>query len=285
MLCLLSALAITVTLVTAPAATAERRATDTRPVVKLGLTVRMDPWGLVSISGTMRAKDADVPYNGQKIIIEYSAGGRPPWRAHTQTRVRDNRFSTQFRVGYSGHWRARFAGGKLGRPAVSPVSKVPRWGTQLSAIKASPTRVRKNRPVAASGTLTRYYNLRQPKPSAFPGQNVRIIFRPAGQKSWYHLAWAKTDRRGRYNKKVPAYSDGYYASIFYGSPDTWAVGSPNAAYVDTYMTALSHGLGPIVIPPPSPASDGTPSNATSALTAPAKRPRQPEERPARYGHA
>jgi len=119
-------------------------------------------------------------------------------------------------------------------PSTGPARKVWRWGTRMGKIKVSPGKIRKNRYVTASGTLTRYYNMSQPKPTAFGGQRVRIIFRFKGKKTWYHLAWTKTDRKGRFSKKVKAYGDGYYAAVFEGTKDTWAVGSSNTPYVNTY---------------------------------------------------
>lgn len=238
-----------------------------RPGVKIDFAVSLNPWGRVQVSGGIYPREPALSqsYTGQKILIEYSFDGRSHWRTHKTVRVRDNRFSAEFVVYYSGHWRARYAGGPNGMPGTSPVRKKWRWGTRMSKLKVSPTRVRRNRSVTASGTLTRYYTMQQRKPSAFPGQSVRIFWRPRGERTWYHLAWVKTDRRGRYKKKVPAYADGYYASEFYGTNDTWATGSPNTFYVDTYSSIASALIAAALVPvnlTPRPASPAdTPSGS------------------------
>ncbi|REE96042.1 hypothetical protein [Thermomonospora umbrina] len=226
-----------------------------RPAVNLTLSAAMDAHGMVTVSGAMNPRQAGVTrrYGGQEVLIEYSYEAGGPWRRHKAVRLdAANKFNTRFTVGRSGHWRARYVGGPQAMPATSPVRRTLRWGTRMSDITVSPTRVRTDRPVTVRGRLTRFYNRQQPKPTAFPNQRVRIIFRFKGKKTWYHLGWTTTGQAGYFATKVPAYGDGFVAAAFYGSKDTWAVGSPNQVFVDTYGPGLSSvlGSGDVVAPPP-----------------------------------
>lgn len=63
------------------------------------------------------------------------------------------------------------------------------------------------------------------------------VLDPDHPTATYHLAWAKTDTRGNFSKKVKAYGSGYYAVVFRGGPDTFATGTDGKAYVRTYRVA------------------------------------------------
>ncbi|GAA2612247.1 Ig-like domain-containing protein [Actinomadura fulvescens] len=204
-----------------------------RPATKISLAATMDAFGRFQASGGLQAPSAGGDMNGKQVLLEYSPNSRTGWKVIRRMKISYGQFSARFQVNNSGYWRARFAGDTTAQPSTSPVRKTWRWTTRMSKLKASPTRVRKNRYIAVSGTLSRWYPAKNGL-GAFPGQKVRIIFRFRGKKTWYHAKWVKTDRKGRYSAKVRAYGDSYFAAIFAGTRDTWATGTLNDRYVDTY---------------------------------------------------
>ncbi|KAB2344809.1 Ig-like domain-containing protein [Actinomadura rudentiformis] len=223
--------------------------------------VTMDPYGLVKASGAAATSPVYREFYGKQILLERSWNGRNWWTHKTLRAGSYGRVSTQFTVNRSSYWRFRFAGTTDAMPATSKSIKTWRWTTKMSKISVSPRKVRKLKYVTAKGSLVRYSPTSR-KFVAYGGQNVRIIFRYKGKKTWYHLAWAKTDRKGRFSKKVRAYGDGYYAALFHGAANFWATGSPNDKYVDTYGLPGSQrqaGVQSFLTPftPPVPAPNGT----------------------------
>ncbi|REE97342.1 hypothetical protein [Thermomonospora umbrina] len=209
------------------------------------VTAKLTPYGDFSFSGT--AWGGDRPLTRRNVTLEYSLYGKTGWREVRKLPLNyAGEFSTRMTIGQSGHWRVRYLGDASHKPSTSPVRKTWRWGTRMPAMKVSPTRVRRYGFVTASGVLNRYYNTKQRKPTAFKGQRVRIIFRFKGKKTWYHLGWDTTDSRGRFSARVRAHGDGYYAAVFHGTKDTWAVGSPNTPYVDTYGSSAGRAPTDVV---------------------------------------
>ncbi|GAA2622258.1 hypothetical protein SMC26_32790 [Actinomadura fulvescens] len=207
---------------------------EVRPRTFFGnVQVTMDPYGLVKASGAIASSTVYREFYGKQILLERSWNGRSWWTHRALRADSDGRVSTRFTVNQSSYWRFRFAGASDAMPSTSKSVKTWRWTTKMSKISVSPGKVRRLKYVTAKGSLVRYSPTHR-KFVGYGGQKVRIIFRYKGKKTWYHLAWAKTDRKGRFSKKVRAYGDGYYASIFHGAPYVWASGSPNDKYVDTY---------------------------------------------------
>ncbi|WP_131737247.1 hypothetical protein [Actinomadura roseirufa] len=231
--------------------TANLSAVSVRPATTTSLSATMDAYGRFQARGTLYAPSAGGDLNGKQVLLEYSPDGRTAWQTALRMKTNYGQFSASFNTNSSGYWRARFAGDASAAPSVSPVRKTWRWATTMSKLKASPTKVRKNRYITVSGTLSRYYSSKH-RFGAFPGQKVRIIFRFRGQKTWYHVKWVKTDSKGRYKAKVRAYGNGYFAATFAGTSDTWATSTPNDARVTTYAL-------------PSPGSRSGPPPVTNVL--------------------
>ncbi|MEV3921307.1 hypothetical protein [Actinomadura coerulea] len=220
--------------------TATLPAVSVRPATKTSLSATMDAYGRFRARGTLYAASAGGDVNGKQVLLEYSPNGRTGWQTARRMKTSQGQFSASFNVNNSGYWRARFAGDTTAAPSASSVRKTWRWSTKMSKLKASSTKVRKNRYITVSGTLSRYYSSKN-RFGAFPGQKVRIIFRFRGKKTWYHVKWVKTNSKGRYTAKVRAYGDGYFAATFAGTSDTWAAGTPNDRYVNTYAVPSPGG--------------------------------------------
>ncbi|MEV0398847.1 hypothetical protein [Actinoallomurus sp. NPDC050550] len=223
--------------------------------------VSYDPWGKVTVDGVLRGDPSVVTV--LPLAIEFSTDGKTGWsvkktvKAGTDT----SSFHTSLYYNMSGYWRARFAGDATYQAATSSVRKAWRWRTEIHSFKVSPKKVRKNRYATASGRLIRWTTLT--KHGGYSGRKVRIVFRFKGKKTWYHLAWAKTNSKGYFSKKVHAYGSGYYGAIFEGGSGTFATASDNTPYVKTYGIGGGSVAAQTV---PGPIVNWTPSSS-SALSA------------------
>ncbi|MCO6000011.1 hypothetical protein [Actinoallomurus rhizosphaericola] len=190
----------------------------------------LDANGTVAIRGETDLGRGTASVEKQPVAIQYSTGNGS-WRtvATTKFQTSDGIFATSFFTGRSGYYRASFAGNADYTPAVSSAVKLWRWNTRFDKFKVSPHSVRKNHTVTVSGTLSRAVSMT--KRSGYASRKVEVIFRFKGKKTWYHLAWAKTDKHGKFSKKVKAYGSGYYAVVFYGGSDTFSTGTDGKAYV------------------------------------------------------
>ncbi|MFI0449300.1 hypothetical protein [Actinomadura sp. 6N118] len=194
---------------------------------------RYSPYGKLTAAGYIEA----YPQNISTLLLEYSPNGRAPWKLVKKFRPTDgSSFRTTTQWNSSGYWRIHTKANRDHLEGFSPVRLALRWRTDMSKISVSPGKVRKNRYVTVRGTLTRWYNTR--RRGAYKGQKVAILFRFKGKKTWYLAGWAKTNSKGRFSKKVRAYGDGYFAAEFTGGKGTFASGSPNIRYVNTYKTDL-----------------------------------------------
>ncbi|MEV5754424.1 hypothetical protein AB0L00_41985 [Actinoallomurus sp. NPDC052308] len=190
----------------------------------------LDADGTVAFRGETDLGRGTTSVANQPVAIQYSTGNGS-WRTVATTRFQssDGIFATSFFTGRSGYYRASFAGNADYTPAVSSAVKLWRWNTRFDKFKVSPHSVRKNHQVTVSGTLSRAVSMT--KRTGYAGRKVEVIFRFKGKKTWYHLAWAKTDKRGKFSKKVKAYGSGYYAVVFYGGSGTFSTGTDGKTYV------------------------------------------------------
>ncbi|RFU43434.1 carboxypeptidase regulatory-like domain-containing protein [Actinomadura logoneensis] len=207
--------------------------TTVRYAGQLAFSATMDPYGQVTAWTTMKSPSGGGTSNRRKVVLEYSSNGTTGWKTVKTFSTYNAGYKATTNVYYSGYWRSRFAGDAKYAPVVSPTKKLWRWSTKMSKLAASKTSIKKNKYITVSGYLYRW-NTSKNGYGAFGGQSVRIIFRFKGKKTWYHVKWVKTDRKGHYSAKVRAYGDGYFAAVFGGTSDTWAAGTPNDRYVNTY---------------------------------------------------
>ncbi|GAA0352181.1 hypothetical protein NE235_32490 [Actinoallomurus spadix] len=216
----------------APVAHAAQARLDLQPIYFDAFSVSYDPFANVTVNGGLRSDSAI--YSALPLTIEYSSDGKTGWTVKKNVTADSggNAFNATFYYGRSGYWRARFAGDGTYQAATSPVRKAWRWRTEIHKFKVSPKKVRKNHYVTASGSLIRWFS--DTRHGGYSGRKVRIIFRFKGKKTWYHLAWAKTNGKGKFSKKVRAYGKGYYAAEFEGGSGTFASESSNTPYVKTY---------------------------------------------------
>ncbi|MFG1997668.1 hypothetical protein ACGFNU_00805 [Spirillospora sp. NPDC048911] len=191
------------------------------------------PYGKLTVAGYFEA----YPENISTLQLEYSPNGRDRWKLVKKFRPADNySFRTTANWASSGYWRIHTKANRDHLEGFSPVRKAWRWRTEISKISVSPGKVRKNRYVTVRGTLIRWFSTK--RHGAYKGQKVAILFRFKGKKTWYLAGWAKTNSKGRFSKKVRAYGDGYFAAEFTGGSGTFASGSPNIRYVNTYKAGL-----------------------------------------------
>ncbi|MCW2917204.1 MAG: hypothetical protein JWN52_5272 [Actinomycetia bacterium] len=197
--------------------------------------VTYDPFGKLTVQGNLLASDSS--HQDMPIALQFSPNGKDGWTTEkTITASWSNSgFYTSFYQNMSGYWRLVYSGNTLYLPVTSAVYKARRWNTRFEKFKVSPTSVGKNRTVTASGTLTRAVSMS--RRTGYAGQTVEIIFRFKGKSTWYHLAWAKTDRYGRFSKSVKAYGSGYYAVEFRGGSDTFATWTDGKNYAPTARTS------------------------------------------------
>ncbi|MCP2340612.1 carboxypeptidase-like regulatory domain-containing protein [Actinomadura rupiterrae] len=216
--------------------------TAVRYAGRLAFSTTMDAYGQVTAWTNLYSPSGGGQVYNRKVVLEYSSNGTTGWKTMKTFSPWNTGYKTSLRVYYSGYWRSRFLGDTTYAPSVSPVRKLWRWSTKMSKLSASKTSVRKNSYVTVSGTLSRWY-VSKGGYGAFGGQTVRIIFRFKGKKTWYHVKWVKTDKKGHFSAKVRAYGDGYFAAVFGGTSDTWAAGTPNDRYVNTYAIPAPGNLG------------------------------------------
>ncbi|MFC5187180.1 carboxypeptidase-like regulatory domain-containing protein [Actinomadura harenae] len=222
--------------------------TTVRYAGKLAFSATMDAYGQITAWTNLNSPSGGGQIYNRKVVLEYSANGTTGWKTVKTFADYGSGYKTSLRVYYSGYWRSRFLGDANFAPSVSPSKKLWRWSTKMTKLNASKTSIKKNKYITVSGYLSRW-NTSKNGYAAFGGQSVRIIFRFKGKKTWYHVKWVKTDRKGHYSAKVRAYGDGYFAAVFAGTSDTWAAGTPNDRYVNTYAVpspGQRSGPAPIV---------------------------------------
>jgi 5-hydroxyisourate hydrolase-like protein (transthyretin family) len=202
----------------------------------------LDPYGNLAIAGCLTYGDKKNIAAGTPVIIEYSFNGRTGWKQHATVQTgSDCSFGVNLRVTYSGYWRARYLGDTNDQPATSRVKKAWRWASYFTGFKAH----RSGRKVHVSGTLDRYFSAT--RRGGFPHRTVEVIFRFKGKSQWYHLAWAKTDSRGRFSANVHYYGSGSYSVIFQGSADTWSTWIPQGVYVRSVSASALQAPVPAVL--------------------------------------
>ncbi|MEV5573592.1 Ig-like domain-containing protein [Spirillospora sp. NPDC052269] len=222
--------------------------TNVRYSGNLAFSATMDAYGQVTAWTNLKSASGGGQVYDRKVILEYSSNGTSGWKNMKTFSGWGTGYKATLSVYYSGYWRARFLGDSGYAPAVSPTKKLWRWSTKMSKLSASKTSIKKNKYIYVSGNLYRWSTAKNGY-GAFGGQSVRIIFRFKGKKTWYHVKWVKTDRKGHYSAKVRAYGDGYFAAVFAGTSDTWSAGTPNDRYVNTYAVpspGQRSGPAPIV---------------------------------------
>ncbi|MEV5753973.1 carboxypeptidase-like regulatory domain-containing protein [Actinoallomurus sp. NPDC052308] len=209
----------------------------------------IDVYGNVTVGGSVNVDYPSGSFAGKPLAIQYSADAGK-WTTIKKITFNDNGYTTRFWYGRSGYWRAVFAGDTQYAPATSAASKAWRWNTRLESVKFAPKKVRKNHYITASGKLTRAVS--KTKRTGYAGQKIEIAFRFKGKKTWYHLAWGKTDKYGRFSKKVKAHGSGYYQVIFRGGADTFADWTDGKAYVRTSALGAYTAITPDRPTPPAP---------------------------------
>jgi len=211
----------------------------------------IDAFGVVTVTGWVFVANYydRTLTEGLPVDVQYS-NGNGKWQTVKRVKVVDEGYSLQVGWGASGYWRGVVPATTKVLGGTSSAGKAWRWNARLEGVKFSPTKVKKNHYITVTGKLTRAVSMT--KRTGYAGRHVEIAFRFKGKKTWYHLAWATTDKYGRFKVHVKAHGSGYYQVIFWGGPDTFADWTNGKAYVRTYAAPADAAITPTRPTPPPP---------------------------------
>lgn len=209
--------------------------------------------GSVKLSGALTYRNGDGPhaYGGQKVHIAFKPAGGSYARVASVTTDGGGRFSLDRQATESGWWRAEFDGATDAEPATSDSDrvdvKVPASRTRITGFDASPEPVVAGRTLRLRGKLeiSGFAGW-----SGYPGQQVKILFKPAGGYRWQYVTSDRTDRYGRFGADVKARTTGWWRAEFAGNRG--AVRSVSAA---DYVTVRVPRPTPPPVPVPVPKAD------------------------------
>ncbi|ROO89777.1 hypothetical protein EDD29_7485 [Actinocorallia herbida] len=172
------------------------------------------------------------------VYLQYSADGRTGWA----TKATGKRGCQWVAATWprSGYWRLKSKADAVYPSAVSTVRRALRWRTEINKIKVSPRKTDVGKKVTVTGRLTRYAEGRKNK-FGYPDRQIQVIFHCKGKKNWWLSAKGRTDKRGHFKIKAKTYCDSSFAAEFRGGSDTFATGSTNEVYVETYGAPLTTG--------------------------------------------
>ncbi len=204
----------------------------------------VDRGGRIRLTGALTYLDGDgrQAYDGQKVDIAFKPVGGSYSRVGSVTTDRNGRFSVDERADRTGWWRAEFAGADDAEPATSDSDRVDVRAaasrTRITGFDASPE------PVDAGDTLRLRGRLEISGFagwSGYPGQSVKILFKPAGGYRWQYVTSDRTDSHGRFAADVTARTSGWWRAEF----EATGGGSYSASATD-YVTVRV----PRPVPPP-----------------------------------
>lgn len=181
------------------------------PTVVSGFTATLNPYWQISYRGCLALRDG-VPGSVPSLAgltIQYAAGRNGPWRplgsllkqASPGCGHGGRAFSGVLpaRLNYA-YYRATYAGGtdKAGPGYLASASgEVLAWkyGDRIGSFATSKRTVARSVELTVSGQL-RYYSGRWRN---YAGQQVLIILRPHGSRTWYWIAKTKTNPAGKFS--------------------------------------------------------------------------------------
>ncbi|GAA2250969.1 hypothetical protein GCM10010232_43640 [Streptomyces amakusaensis] len=172
--------------------------------------------GALTVTGTLQAVGASDntwrPLPKSPLVVEFRAKGAKTWgKAGSATSDSKGVFSAKVTASKDGDWRARYAGTAERGFANSGSDYVDvKLRTEVKDFNAKPEPVRKGRPITVVGTLRTLDG----KWSNTSGQNVTIMFKADGAKSWSKQGTARTNSKGAFSKAFTAKKDGSWKAVF-----------------------------------------------------------------------
>lgn len=188
----------------------------------------------IKLTGALTYLDGDgrQAYGGQKVHIAFKPVGGSYTRVTSVTTDGSGKFSLDRQASESGWWRAEFDGATDAEPATSDSDRVdvklPVSRTRITGFDASPE------PVDAGDTLRLRGRLEISGFAGwtgYPGQRVKILFKPAGGYRWQYVTSDWTDRYGRFGADIKARTTGWWRAEFAG-----AAGAAYTASATDYVT-------------------------------------------------
>jgi hypothetical protein len=193
------------------------------------LTITEDEYGEASIHGALKTVNGpELLPKGSWVEAQFSTNGKT-WHNVGRCPLSNNSITCYATYGgrANGHWRLYYPGNADWKPAYSKSFYISREYTSVTGGKPSTGHPYRNQREYFSGTLRQYYSSAW---HAFPKTKVRLVFRPTGSKTWYLMATATTDSKGRYRisakdpeggtwEVVYIYADSKH--IVSGGPTTW----------------------------------------------------------------
>jgi hypothetical protein len=203
-----------------------------------------DPRGDVTASGCLGIESMSsnlAYYSRQPVIIQYALRPGGPWKKlgkisdlHTNDL---NCGLTELSASFAGsfpvpaaraYYRAHFPGdaGQHWQPSTGPAILAWKYLTKISSLKVAPTHVAPGGHLTVSGQLLADTSGWKP----YGHQQVLIIYRKPGKKTWYYLARATTNHSGRFTASVKDTFSATWSAYFAGNA-THFFSSPAGVFV------------------------------------------------------
>jgi len=213
-----------------PAQTATRTLLLTLPTSVTQFSATVDPLGFVHVSGCIGIESLpfDEAYGSrQPMIIQYSPHPSGPWtRLGKITQLTPNDDScgiTELDASFAGrlpvrsaraYYRAYFPGdaSEQIQPSVSPSRLAWKYLTKIKSLDVAPRHVAAGGHIRISGQLLQ--NTTGWK--AFGRQQVLIVYRKPGKKTWFIVASTRTNSHGRFTARVRGRFSAYWSAFYAG---------------------------------------------------------------------
>ncbi len=227
-----------------PAQVTTRNLTTILPTSITQFSASVDPQGFVSVSGCVGIES--LPYNTafygrNPVAIQYSTRPSGPWKLLgkiSQLGTNDTNCGiAELEASFAGsfparlaraYYRAYFPGDsvQLWEPSASAARLAWKYLTMVSSFKVSPRRVAAGGHVAISGALLQQTSGWR----AFAHQQILIIYRRPGQKTWFWIVRTTTSSDGRFSATI---KDTFSAtwSAYYAGDSTHYFCSPPGVFV------------------------------------------------------
>ena len=213
-----------------PAQVTTRSLLLTLPTSITQFSATVDPLGFVHVSGCIGIES--LPYNeaygsSLPVIVQYSPHPSGPWtRLGKTTQFTPNDTNcgiTELEASFAGRLPVRSArayyrvyspgdAAQQIQPSVSPSRLAWKYLTKIRSLKVSPRQVAVGGHIRISGQL-----LQDTKGwKAFGHQQILIVYRKPGRKTWFIVASTRTSSHGRFTATVRARFSAFWSAFYAG---------------------------------------------------------------------
>ncbi|HET7016931.1 MAG TPA: hypothetical protein VFI65_23610 [Streptosporangiaceae bacterium] len=219
--------------------------TVTLPTAITRFSATVDSRGVVSVHGCLGIDaiwSGSAYYGQHPVTIQYAPRPSGPWQRLGTITVARNDIScgiAELEASFTGtfparlaraYYRAHFPGepqqGEPWQSSTGPAQLAWKYQTKFSPFTVSPRHVAKGGRITISGRLLQDTSGWR----GFGHQQVLIIYRKPGQKTWYWIAKTRTSAAGRFSARVKAPFNAYW-SVYYAGNASHFVSSPAGVYV------------------------------------------------------